>query len=202
MSIFLFDSPDCVFIRVRKTGSTSVVRGLLGGKRRAAVTSRDGRWNTAFDGQFTFAFVRNPFERMVSALRMFRDYKAASFYNPAALCEARMRRRLDLAMVMDVIEDDTIPLDRGTWLSKLRLHALPMTSPFYHLEKADFIGRFETFAEDYGRIADRLGIAIEAVAHERKGKPPEWRAAFDGPLRARAEALLRPDCEAFGYRFE
>jgi hypothetical protein len=201
MSIFLFDPPGCVFIRVRKTGSTSVVRGLFGSKRGATATTRDGTWDSRFDGHFAFAFVRNPFERMVSALRMFQDYREAPWWSPARFGEARLRCRLDLAMLMDVIEDDTIPLDREDWLSKLRLHAMPMTSPFYHLDKAGFIGRFESFAADYATVAARLGIAIAAVPHEREGKPPEWRAAFTPVLRARAEALLKADCEAFGYRF-
>ena len=44
MSILLFDDPACVFIRIGKTGSTSVVKGLFGGARNAAIISTDGRW--------------------------------------------------------------------------------------------------------------------------------------------------------------
>ncbi|GJD49974.1 hypothetical protein OPKNFCMD_2710 [Methylobacterium crusticola] len=196
MSILLFEPPGCVFIRVRKTGSTSVVRGLFGGRDRAVLATADGRWDPRFDGRPTAAFVRNPFDRLVSCLRMFQDYAVAT------RDEEALRSRLDLAALMDAIEDDAIPLDRDAYLSKLRLHALPMTHRFYCLDRAGFVGRFERFERDYRALAAALGLPAAAVPHERRRAPVDYRRWYSPPLRSRAESLLRQDLATFGYRFD
>jgi hypothetical protein len=43
VSILLFADPACVFIRIGKTGSSSVVKGLFGGARKTAVISKERR---------------------------------------------------------------------------------------------------------------------------------------------------------------
>ena len=73
MSILVYSQPRCAFVRVRKTGSTSIIQGLLGG-REAAVRLPPGELPEDFDERFSFGFVRHPLDRAMSALAMFSDY--------------------------------------------------------------------------------------------------------------------------------
>lgn len=195
MAILHFTTPPCNFIRVRKTGTTSVIRGLFGGQDQAAKVSRNGDWLPDFDGHFTFAFVRNPFDRMASCLRMFRDYKVK---NEA---EEKARAALDLHRLMDVIEDETIGLDGYGYFAKLRSHAVPITHPFYKIDRAAFIGRFESFDRDYRSVAEMLGKPCDVVPHFRPSDGISYRDHFDADTRRRAQMLLRDDLDRFGYSF-
>ena len=195
MTIMVFDDPSCVFVRTRKTGSTSIVQGLLGGRDRAALVEEHGRWPSGAGDRFSFAFVRDPFARLVSCVRMFRDYKASGAADRA------LRDALDLDKALDVLEDDGVPVDGRAYRSKLRLHLLPLTAPRYQIHRVEFIGRFEHFEADYRRLADRLGVAVDDVPHLRRSSPTDYRPWYSTRLRARAERLYEADLERFGYGF-
>jgi len=195
VSILLFDDPACVFIRIGKTGSTSVVKGLFGGARNAAIISTDGRWQKEFEGFFTFAFVRNPFDRLCSCLRMFRQAPARDEN------DAQMRRSLTLDVLMDILEEPPSREEIGL-RTKIRGHSLPMSTPGLHLDRCDFLGRFESFERDYRQLASRLGIVVAAVPHERSTGSQDYRTLFSPAQRARAERIYTEDLARFGYRFD
>jgi hypothetical protein len=196
MSFLLFDKPPCVFIRIGKTGSTSVITGLLGGVTSAVLNTLEGDWRQEFEGLFTFAFVRNPFDRLVSCLRMFRHYRTVDGD------EERFQRDLSLELLMDLVEDDTIPIDEPSLRCKTRRHALPMTDPGMHLHRSHFIGRFERFATDYQRLAHELGVEIDEIPHQRKTDPIDYRTFYSADQVQRAERIYRHDLREFGYRFD
>jgi hypothetical protein len=60
MPAILFAKPECVFIRIPKTGSTSIVNGLLrtARRRQKIVSARD--YPIDWGEKFSFAFVRDP----------------------------------------------------------------------------------------------------------------------------------------------
>lgn len=195
MSILLFAEPACVFIRIGKTGSTSVVKGLFGGAPNAALISADGSWREEFNGLFTFAFVRNPFDRLYSCLRMFQQAPAAD------AADAERRRNLSLDLLMDILEDPRSAGNQVSLYAKIRGHALPMSTPGLHLDRCGFLGRFEHFERDYRRVAERLGLAVSSVPHERRTAPADYRPHFSPAQRARAERIYGADLARFGYRF-
>ncbi len=192
MFFHVYREPRCVFIRVRKTGSTSIVRGLLA---QADGLGEKAATPPAFADAFHFAFVRNPFARLYSAYEMFQIYAVAT---PE---EASLRARLDLNAMMDVVEDERIAFDQPDYVSKLRLHALPMSHPGYNIARADFVGRFETYVEDYRRLAERLGLAREVVHLRERKIPFDYREKYDVATRRRAGRLFAADLERFGYDF-
>jgi len=196
MTLMYFERPPAVFIRVRKTGSTSVVRGLFRGARQAAEKS-DGIFRPEWSSLFVFAFVRNPFERMISCFEMFKSI------NVEGAVEERQRSDLTLSTLMDVIENESIGFShKGNYLTKLKQHALPMTHPSYHLKKAKFIGRYEHFERDFRKVAEILGAKVTQVPHFRNNRATkDYRSFFDADSRKRAERILAKDMDTFGYTF-
>ena len=198
MTIFVFESPPAVFIRVRKTGSTSIVRGLFGGPDKASEIS-EGVFRQGWSSLFVFSFVRNPFERMVSCFKMFKGYKVSN------ADEARQRSELTLSRLMDIIEDDSIRFANvGTYMDKLKQHALPMTHPSYHIDKAGFVGRFETYDKDFRELTGKLGLNVKEIPHHRNQKRAtdwDYRPFFDADNRKRAERILQKDLDTFRYIF-
>ncbi|WP_300013132.1 sulfotransferase family 2 domain-containing protein [uncultured Roseobacter sp.] len=195
MSIWVFDTPPAVFIRIRKTGSTSIVRGIFKG-RGVAHTVTGSSFPPEWKSRFVFAFVRNPFDRLVSSLEMFQTYPVKSEQ------DASIRSGLGLHDVMDVIEDDTIPIAGETYVSKLRQHAIQMTHGTYFLNEADFIGRFERFEKDCRHVYRQLGMEEpEIIPHRRNTPPRDYRSYFDKSTRSRAEQIFAEDLERFDYNF-
>ncbi len=173
-----------------------MVKGLFGGARQAALISADGSWRQEFDGLFTFAFVRNPFDRLCSCLRMFQRAPAQD------AADAERRRTLSLDLLMDILEDPRPAHEQLALYAKIRGHALPMSTPGLHLDRCAFLGRFEQFERDYRRVASRLGLCVTAVPHERRTVAEDYRRLFSPAQRARAEQIYAADLARFGYRFE
>lgn len=196
MSIVLFDPPGCVFIRIHKTGSTSVIKGLFGGIGAAKEVSRDGLWSPAFEGRPCFTFVRNPFERLASVFLMFRDYPVSDG------ADRSFQKSLSLDHVMDVIEDETIPVGERSYLSKLRMHALPLTHPLVHIHRATFVGRMERFEDDYRALGEWIGLSVNQVPTERlRAEALDYRGFYSPQTRRRAQVLLARDADTFNYDF-
>ncbi|MRX49715.1 hypothetical protein GI374_04475 [Paracoccus sp. S-4012] len=180
MSNFLLKDPDCVFIHIPKTGGTSIRKGAWS---RRVQGPRFGHIPPEWDGLFRFAFTREPLDRFLSVWRMFTigpegdpDWSLPPDARPLSLDE-----------FFDIVRDDSIIFDerRRTFEEKIRHHAIPQTHPFNCLRQADFIGRFETIAEDYRLIAERVG---------QTARLPRLHVTARGP--ADAEATLSPKLAA------
>jgi hypothetical protein len=181
-------------VRIPKTGSTSVIKGLLGGIENAA-DNRIGEFPDDWRALYSFAFVRNPFDRLVSALLMFRDYPIQTAE------EASFRDGLTLQRILDVIEDRSIAPGTDGYFPKLKLHALPMTAPLFMFDKVRDFYRFEDFTTAYRQLAERLGLDCGEVPHLRKTDRQDYRAYYSEADRARAEAVFGGDLARFGYRY-
>jgi hypothetical protein len=195
MSIIRFRSPECVMVRIPKTGSTSIVKGILEGMQNAACTSF-GVFPEEWRSLYSFAFVRNPFDRLVSAFLMFRGYFVATD------AEKKFRDKLSLGRIMDVVEDPKVsPIGDG-FFSKLKLHCLPMTAPFFHLSQVTDIYRFEEFNSECRRLTHRLGLVCLEVPHWRKSIREPYQNYFTPQDRERAESLFKADLQEFSYSFQ
>lgn len=191
MSNFLLKNPDCVLIHITKTGGTSIRKGAWTRVRgpRFGVIPEEWRHH------FAFAFVREPLDRFLSVYRMFTSGPTGD----PSWSLPRDARPLTHDEFFDIVRDDSIIFDqrRRSFEERIRHHAIPQTHPFNCLREADFIGRFETIAEDYGRIARHVGqTATLPHLHVTAREPVDARAEL-GPVLADAVAEYYRD----DYRF-
>lgn len=200
MASILFDQPKAVMLRVPKTGSTSIVHGLFGGIGERDLIHHGPPPNSWME-YYRFCFVRNPYERMVSALEMFRSYPTETEQ------EKQLKSELNLSKLLDIAMDDSIPLDENRYLSKLRLHSIPMTHPFFGLELASDVFRFEEYETSYRQLGLKLGCEVEEIPHMRKSERGHYRSFFenrgltDVADLKRAHELLAEDCSTFNYTY-
>lgn len=196
MPVFRFPQHACVLIHIPKTGGTSIRQGFFEGQYEGPV---QGHIPDAWLSDFKFAFVRNPFDRLISAWQMFASgmRQDDDSYLPAA-------GNFTLREFLDIVMDESIPFDgrrRERLEVRIRHHSLPMTHPFYCLDQADQIGRYEILAQDFKLILNRLGLDGE-LPHFNQTKRQPYQVYFDEETRRLAEQFYREDLERFGYRFE
>ncbi len=201
MAIFLIRDPRCVFIHIPKTGGASIRRGVFEENYEGPVF-RDlpEEWQDAF----CFGFVRNPFDRLASAYRMFTGgmHDTASRYRAGESSDLHMRP-LSFREFLDIVLDESIIFDerRATYEERVRHHTIPQTHEFHGLQHAARVGRFERFADDFREIAERLGLASGNLPHLNRTASRDYRRYYDPETRSLAEAFYAEDLKQLGYQF-
>lgn len=194
MSNFRLRNPDCVLIHIPKTGGTSIRKGIWGSNYEGpCFGSIPDDWSALYK----FAFVRHPFQRFVSAWRMFTEGAKGdpSWQLPLD------HRDLTLAEFIDIVEDDTIIYDgrRSTFEEKIRHHTIPQTHPFNCLHLADYVARQENFCHEVKLICGRLGILLDSIPHMHVTTPTHWSEVLGGDSLERLKIYYKNDLESLGY---
>jgi hypothetical protein len=142
------------------------------------------------DGLLSFTFVRNPFDRLVSAWA-----GADGDLHACARAQGIELRGLDFPRFVDA----TIRLDHP--------HVAPQLGFIVdgQGERAvDFVGYFERLGDDFARLCDRLGLAPgerPALPHAHRSRHAHYRELYDTRARVLVSRRYRADLEAFGYEY-
>ncbi len=161
-----------------------------------------------FDSYFKFAFVRNPWDRMVS-------------------CYKYLGMPLELEFKQYLT---------GRFLTKewknMYWFARPQSEYLYDESGrllVDFVGRFENLQADFNKVCERIGIAVTELPYANKSetkpvkststlatvkkllspfdsavteKPRRYQDYYDDESRDLVAELYKKDIELFGYRFD
>jgi hypothetical protein len=139
----------------------------------------------------SFACIRNPFDRFASCLHMFKTYKTKTRE------ELYFQKSLTAQKVIDIIENKSIPINRDNYFTKLKLHAIPMSSDYFSLGKVDKIFRFEYFENEWANISNFLKIdKTPPLIHERK---TDNKSLLSPSEKALVHDYFKNDFDEFGY---
>ena len=192
-----------IFIHIPKTGGTSlaepcyqdgkgVLTGLLGetdyiqaGHIRAVGLKE--RMGEHWDMYFKFAFVRNPWDRMVSLYHYFLqepEKRASELGRRIAACDgftAFCSRLEDLELDAHFDEQISYLID------------------FHGNLLVDYIGRFETLDQDYANICSRLALPVAKLPHYRKSSHQHYLQYYNERSKNIVAERYRNDIAAFNY---
>ncbi len=192
-----------IFIHIPKTGGTSLAEpsfrdgkgalaGVLGetdhvqaGHIRAVGLKQ--KMGDSWDRYFKFAFVRNPWDRMVSLYHYFLqdpEKQQSELGKRIAAC----RDFNDFCRNLDALELDAHFDEQLSYLIDYEGRLL-----------IDCIGRFETLGQDYGQICARLGLPACELPHYRKSSHRHYLQYYDDCSLAIIAAKYRNDIAAFKY---
>ncbi len=197
MPVFLINDPKCVLIHIPKTGGSAIRDGYFRGQYEGPSF---GCIPETWQAYFKFAFVRNPFDRFVSAWKMFSE----GVLNSDWKYPRRGRPGMDLNEFLQIAIDSTIEYSAGTktFEQRIRNHTMPQTHPLACLSEADFVGRFENLEKDFARVCEHLGLVdknLPLVHNTRRGQYPDY---IDQPSREALENFYSADLAKLGYSFE
>ena len=214
--MLISDSGRALFVHVPKTGGVSVgvaftrccpdarskAPGVTPPLGRHAPYARILRAEPQVADYWSFAFVRNPWARMVSWWSMIHDWDVE--HGPASGkpqgAEATRMRGNEMwraAAAYSGFEEFVL---RGT--EELPRVGRPQVDYVRAGDReVDFIGRTETFAEDLAEVERRLGGAPTKVPHRNKSPHGSYRDYYSDASRAKGAEVYAADLEAFGYTF-
>lgn len=193
MSNFLLRDPDCVFIHIPKTAGTSIRKGVWESRYEGPVF---GGIPTEWKGLYSFAFVRHPLQRMVSAYKMFTE-GAKGDTNWKLPPDARP---LTIEAFVEIVTDESIIYDdrRKTFEEKIRHHTIPQTHDFNCLKEAKFIGRYERLDEDFNTVLKQMNMERH-LPKMHTTTPVQWQDLLQGSLLERCIEFYREDFRSLEY---
>jgi hypothetical protein len=209
-----------LFVHVHKAAGSSVkemlfrelkvknVRNLVGlhkGRRIWRAVRREDLTAEEFERAFKFCFVRNPWDRVVSAYEhnrrkwkgLFDDVTFESF-------------------IFDILLNESIVWD-AHWLVRNRQvnqrtvalwegkgHLAPYHHPGYFMADMDFIGRFENFTKDFHYALRKLRIKLggKKIPRRNVSKRRPYQEYYTPRTRDAVGELYLSDITRFGYIYE
>lgn len=140
-----------------------------------------------FDGLFTFAFVRNPWDLLVSYWHFLRD--ADDHASHASHRRRKMARLPDFeAYVRYEVRRGKVSQSRMVADRRGRL-------------LVDFLGRFESLATDFEFVCRRIGVEA-TLGRVNASRRRDYREYYTPSLVAMVRDHFAEDIERFGYDFE
>jgi hypothetical protein len=193
------DRHRCVFIHIPKTAGSSVVYSLFR-SRSAHIPYRDFEAANPekFRDYFKFAFVRNPWDRLVSGYFYLR--------NGGAPVHQKWVEQ-NIAPYADFADFVRSWLTRENVRSEQRFRPQLFRPQHYFIcdenlrRRVDFIGRFETIDADFCTICARLNITAK-LEHLNASDHGHYSEYYTDELRERVIAAYAEDIAIFGYRFD
>lgn len=212
-----------LFIHIQKTGGDTLSRLLADrvpdlepvGAKHEQLRNEPSLLDQ-YSSYFKFAFVRNPWDRLVSWYSMLTE-AAHLTEEDARRCErskiryeqARNNRLWRYALeestdFSSFIRNCTLPIEvrPGVYYSFV-YNQLDYLADCSGEVRVDFIGRFENFNEDLDTVLDGLKISHGNVGyHENASRHAHYSDFYTEQTRAIVQERFRSDINYFGYQFE
>jgi len=172
-------------VHIPKTAGTSIRRalGLTDPPHLTAAELRahvgDGEWNAGF----SFAIVRNPFDRLLSI------YSAGRTHN-----RARTRARFQSLEFCEWVQSELTDEDHPRLTARRCYHE-------WLNEPLDHVWRFEDMGEAWASIQEEAGVTLGELPVIHKTKHGHYREVFDEGTRKLVEAHYARDLDLYGYEF-
>lgn len=183
--------PAFVWYRVAKCATRSIFGHFI--QHKVAFTSTQSMQlhyaPLRFQSHFKFAFVRNPWDRLVSCW-----HNKVIDKPQKRIFGDRLEELQTFGNFVDYVAGQNLDTCNKHYRLQCRL---------IDLNRVDFLGRLEQFPEDFRFVCDKLGLPgdeprkVNVSARQR-----DYRAYYTDALAEKVAALYRRDITLFGYTFD
>lgn len=189
----VFDESQVIFIHIPKAAGTSIGKSLFGTGRTGHYTI-DDYYKVNKDKAkkyFKFTFVRNPYDRLVSAF--FYLKQGGKNISDINFADENLSQ-------IDTFEDFVM-----NWLSEKRVYSWIHFYPQTHFTESkfpgneiDFIGKLENIEEDIKKLSEAIGTDIE-IKHHNKSSRDNYLDYYTEEMLDKVHQLYKKDFQIYGY---
>jgi hypothetical protein len=154
-----------------------------------------------YQGYLVFAFVRNPWDRLVSC---YKDKLATGSmleggrHKRPAQNTRGLGRRFSPGMSFEAFVQEVARTPDTSANRHFRSQHTFLTDRDHHL-LPDFIGRYESLADDFATVMNRIGATDVTLPHIRRSATSTYREYYTPALADMVAERYRSDIELFGY---
>jgi hypothetical protein len=194
-----------IFVHIQKTGGTSIVRTLghaPGGeyKHWFAKDLRDVYGGDVWSECFSFAFVRNPWDRLVSWWSMIEAKRGE--YSRGGEVNAFYRFVLSNARNFEEFlkncDQEILDRDGRKWIFRNQLDYIVDDDGKILV---DFVGKFENMAADFALVSARIFGDQRQLPNLNASAHQNYREYYTPALAQMVGERFKNDIEAFGFAF-
>jgi hypothetical protein len=179
------------FIHINKTGGSSIEKALnVPLVHETALVYRDLIGEKRWKERFSFAIIRNPWDRAVSQFhyrQMINQTGLAN--NPLGFKE--WLRRVYIDHSPEYMDEEKMFLTQADWVCDERGRIM-----------VDYIGRFETLQQSWDDICTALHREKSLLPHVKKSSRGNYRDYYDDESHEIIASYFRPDIDLFDYSFD
>ena len=141
-----------------------------------------------FQRYFTWAFTRNPWDRLVSCFVDKTKKVIGTPWEHAAY--SKYKNHTFKEFINDIQDDDITQCDVHHCLQTCLIPP-----------GIEFCGRFEDLQEDFNFVRDKIGIPQQQLPHKNKSKHKHYTKYYDEETKQIVAEKYAEDIEMFGYGF-
>ncbi|MBT8421156.1 MAG: sulfotransferase family protein [Gammaproteobacteria bacterium] len=205
-----------IFVHVQKNAGTSIEKILEQnfldskcryGRHERVINGIQEIGRDEWNKYFSFAFVRNPWDRLVSWYSMIQEKKTALPADKRVL-----NAPFDSPFWNHVVHDShdfesflincTDVIFDGGCLKSYAFNQVDYLSDENGEIAVTFVGRFENLADDISKIFDRLDIKVGRLPTWNMSRHDHYSHYYTQETRNLVARRFRRDIEIFGYQFE
>lgn len=179
-----------IFVHINKTGGSSIERALGAPfQHLTALELREHLGDRRWADRFSFGFVRNPWDRVVS------HYHYRVKTNQTRLGERTVP--FDEWVIRAYGERDPAYYDQP----KMFMPQHEWLCDHEGRQIVDFVGRFERLREDFAEACRRIGVD-GTLPHLKKSDHRDFRELYSAETRDLIARRFEGDIERYGYEFK
>lgn len=184
-----YDEPEFIFIHINKTGGSSIERALnLPFEHLTAQEKIKEVGLEKWQNKFTFAFVRNPYDKVCSHYR-YRVKTNQTKLNDKPLSFSEWVLRSYHEQDPFYYDNPKMFMPQSKWLSDDSGKIL--VNKIYH---------FEQLNEDFKHLCQHLSIDAQ-LPHLKASKRVDYRTFYDRKTKNIVESCFAEDFKNFNYQF-
>ena len=184
------DERKFIWFRVAKVGTRTITRHF--DNQHVEISAKEPSFvrysPRLYSKYFKFAFVRNPWNRLVSCW-----HNKVLDSNYFGLEESQLEHLKTFENFVAWVEDNG--MQHGDRHTQLQVELI-------NLEDLDFLGRMESFGPDFAKVCERIGIEPDKVRPLNvSAERSSYRDYYTPELRNRVGCIYAADVDAFDYAF-
>ena len=193
----------CICLHIPKAAGTSVERFLrqVDPEIPQKILRKRGFSHFLNDhlDYYVFSFVRNPYDRVVSAYKYFRQLKEGHRWYKRNSIISDAADQMSFQEFVNHIPDFMKLMKRQEGSFESGIHF----QPFYYFidQEVNYIGRFENIQDDYNAILSKLKLPLKPLRKTNATNNTDYRSLYIEETKGIVYNIYKEDIKKYNYKF-